>query len=363
MSIWNKVLVGCIFAASLAFFVMAARTVRTHEYWRLLAVKFQKQIDTVRQESRKLEKGDGDWIGMAKAHLESAKLTSDLGRVWYNCTPKRADAQTGQVSVSIDMPKRSVELGKPETPLPHGIADKTILYVFEKTDVQKGGRYLGEFKVVGVTPNDVALQPTRRLSEGQLQRLAQSKGPWVLFAKLPLDSHRDEAFAGLKDSELKELLPEATVAEYLRDGQPAEPGDADERKENVGGKDVYVRALRDYGEMLDTYSQQRSVLVDLIESDKRDEQSAADALTDAKAQQEFLQKQQASFTEEVAKFVRQRDAVVAHLRQIQQALVQFQAKIVDAITSNQGMAAEIAKIQFRARRIDQQSRTMAQATR
>jgi len=36
---------------------------------------------------------------------------------------------------------------------------------------------------------------------------------------------------------------------------------------------------------------------------------------------------------------------------------------VDAITSNQGMAAEIAKIQFRARRIDQQSRTMAQATR
>jgi hypothetical protein len=351
MSIWNKVLVGCIFFTSLAFFMMAARTVRTHEHWRQLAEKFQKRIAQVRLESRKLEKGDADWMGMAKAHLESAKLATDLGRVWYNCTPKRADAQSGQVSVSI------------EAPAPHGIADKTVLYVFEKADVQKGGRYLGEFKVVGVTATAVALEPTRRLSESQLQRLSQSKGPWVLFAKLPLDSHRDQAFADLKENDLKAMLPEGSVAEYIHDGQAAEAGDPDSRKVKVDGKDVYVRFLRDYGAMLESLSQHRSELVDQIESGKRDEQAAEDALTDAKSQQEFLQKQYASLVEEVAKYHGQREAVKIHWQQIQTALAQFQAKIADQITSNQGMAAEIAKIQFRARRIDQQARTMAQATR
>lgn len=363
MSIWNKVLVGCILLSSIAFFGMAARTVKTHQVWRDTAEQLQKKIAAVRAETRKLEKGDGDWMGMAKAHLESTKLATDLGRVWYNCTPKRADAQTGQVSVSIAMPKPPLEPGKPDAPAPHGIADKTVLYAFEKADVDKGGRYLGEFKVVGVTATDVALEPTRRLAESQLQRLSQSKGPWVLFARLPLDSHRNEAFADLKDSDLKAMLPEGSVAEYLRDGQPAEPGDPESRKAKVDGKEVYVRALRDYGAMLESYSRQRTVLADQIESSKRDEAAATDALTDAKGQQEFLQKQQASLTEEVAKYRGQRDAVGDHCKQVQAALAQFQARIADQIASNQGMAAEIAKIQFRARRIDQQARTMAQATR
>jgi hypothetical protein len=355
MSIWNKILIGCICVASLVFFVMVARTVRTHQHWRQLADKFQKRIAEVREESRKLKQGDGDWMGMAQAHLESSKLASDLGRVWYHCTPKPWNAQTGQGSVAIEMPKREAEPGKPETPLPHGIADKTILHVFEKEDLQKGGHYLGEFKVVGVTDRDVALQPTHKLSDAQLQRLGQSKGPWILFAKLPLDSH--EAFAGLKESQLKELLPEATVAEYIRDGQASQPGDPDRRKSN--GK--FVRGLRDYSPILEAFSTRRTVLVDSIEAGRRDQQAAEDALADAKAQQEFLQKQKASFVEEVAKFVRQRDAVVVHLKQIQQAFTSLQKQIVDQLALNQGMAAEITKFQFRARRIDQQTRSMAQA--
>ena len=37
MSIWNKILIGLIFVASVAFFYMAARTLKTHQYWRSVA--------------------------------------------------------------------------------------------------------------------------------------------------------------------------------------------------------------------------------------------------------------------------------------------------------------------------------------
>ena len=48
MSIWNKVLVGLICVASLALFYLAARTLRTHQYWCDLARQHEDKIDQVR---------------------------------------------------------------------------------------------------------------------------------------------------------------------------------------------------------------------------------------------------------------------------------------------------------------------------
>jgi molybdopterin converting factor small subunit len=177
-----------------------------------------------------------------------------------------------------------------------------------------------------------------------------------MYDTMPTDNH--EAFAGLTESQLKPLLPAAVLAEYVRDGQPAQPGDPDRCK--VAGK--YVRALRDYAGMRDTFFRQRTVLVDQIEAGKRDQQYVEEALADAKTEVSFFETEKATIQALVKKFAEQRDAVLAHLRRIEKSLAGFKAMIDRQLTDNQRMANQIGAIQFKARQIDQQTRVMAQAT-
>jgi hypothetical protein len=350
MSIWNKVLMGCIVVASMVFFYMAARTVKTHKYWGEQAREYQKLISQAREQSRLLREGDGTWMGIAKAQNQLHKLVIDRGRAWFNCTPTQGNA-SGQVSVSIEMPA-----GDADAAASREILAGTVLYVFEKEDRQKGGQYLGEFKVTGVGKKDVQLEPLRKFTDAELQRVGKSKGPWVMYDTMPADGH--EAFAGLSESELKAMLPEATVTEYLRDGQPARPGDPEQCK--VNGK--YVRVLRDYTGMRDAFFRQRTVLVDLIEAGKRDQQYVEEALGDAKTQVGFFETEKAALEVLKKKYADQRDAVLAHLGRVEKSLAGFKTLISQQLTLNQRMADQIGEIQFKARQIDQQTRVMAQAT-
>jgi hypothetical protein len=352
MCIWNKVLMGCIAVASVVFFYMAARTVKIHKYWSELAQQHERRISQLQEETRLLREGNGTWMGIAKAQNQLHKLVIDRGRAWFNCTPRQGNTP-GQVSVSIEMPAAEADAAAPAS---LGIPAATVLYVFEKKDRQKGGQYLGEFKVTGVGKKDVQLEPLRKFNEAELQRLTQSGGPWVMYDTMPTDNH--EAFAGLTESQLKPLLPAAVLAEYVRDGQPAQPGDPDRCK--VAGK--YVRALRDYAGMRDTFFQQRTVLVDQIEADKRDQQYVEEALADAKTEVSFFETEKATVQALVKKYAEQRDAVLAHLRRIEKSLADFKAMIAQQLTLNQRMANQIGAIQFKARQIDQQTRVMAQAT-
>ena len=136
MSIWNKVLIGLIIVASLGFFYMALRTLKTHQHWRENAQRHEKKIEQFQKDSRQLIEGTGEGEGYQPGidylRLELNKLLVDRGRVWTGCKPQAGQQtqQTGLVSVATD---------------PRGIAPKTVLYVFEGTDVRQGGRYLGEF--------------------------------------------------------------------------------------------------------------------------------------------------------------------------------------------------------------------------
>ena len=189
MSIWNKVLIGCIIVASLVFFVHGRR--RPSDPPALAAV------------GRKIRKADRR--GAATVAQTGARATA-TGWGWprpissrRNWRPTWGGSGTtvprsgpmprpGKSRCRSRCPCAAASPASPKPGFPHGIADKTILHVFEKNDVQKGGRYLGEFKVVGVTPTTWPSTYAQALG-AQLQHLAQSKGPWVLFARLPLDSH------------------------------------------------------------------------------------------------------------------------------------------------------------------------------
>jgi len=297
MSIWNKVFIGLIFLASIGFFILGARALKTHQYWREQALQLEQELAQERDvelvlkegfdspeviaREQELDKIGGDaaeGLKRAKEEMEGMREEAkmglrrvnvalheelvDRGRVWRDCRPQPAPetARTGQLKVLVEFPS------------PHQIADKTVLWAFDQLPVDQGGRYLGQFTVDGVDNTGVVLKPTTRVDAAVLAKLNQSAArngaAWSLYEVMPRDNHR--SLAGLSDDELKAELPEETVDEYVSDGQSTTLEDVKQRglagkvfqvdesgqivktngletevrAENVEGK--YVRQLRDY---------------------------------------------------------------------------------------------------------------------
>jgi hypothetical protein len=257
MSIWNKVLIGLIIVAALAFFYMAGRTLHTHKKWHESAQRHQKRIEETQQQNRRLEEGEGkgeDYRpGIDRLRLELQKMVADRGRVWTQCKPVAGQQtqQTGQVGVTVGQ---------------HGIPEKTLLFVFLEADADREGSYLGQFKVAmfnaldkngdgrleqaelpqPLQPHFAAadinqngaldadefddakhnyagpeiLVPSMAMTGPELKRLASSAAgnrTWTMYEIMPADSH--EAFAHLEEQKLKDLLPAGRVEEYLEDGE------------------------------------------------------------------------------------------------------------------------------------------------
>ncbi|MEN6406677.1 MAG: hypothetical protein ABFC77_09410 [Thermoguttaceae bacterium] len=348
MSIWNKVLVGLIAVASVAFFYMAARTLKTHQHWCELAAKFEKKIEQVQKDNRRLAEGDSNAPGIRQIRTELAKLLMDRRRTWFGCEAK----------VTVDPKKASAEVVvKTNQPDPHGIVENTIVYGFEDA---KGapGRYLGEFKVTKSTPKhkQVILTSTSQLSSRELRDLAGATGAWTLYEVMPRDGH--EVFSELTDEQKKALLPAGSLPEYLKDGKPAAKEDQAARVSD--GK--YVRMLRDYQVLLGVARVQRTLLWDQIAAATCDKRLVTDALAQAREQEKASRQELASVKEELQESVRQRDAVAAYLKQVERELTTVQAAVEELIKTNQAKAGQMAKLQLEAaRRIDDRTRAMARS--
>jgi len=348
MSVWNKILIGLIAIAGVGFIYCAAREMKTQQYWQTSARKFERRLDEVRAENERLS-GGGQEEGpsILALHSEVRKWLVDRGHVWHKVVAQTVDEKTGAVAVQVSQPS------------PSGITDKMILAVFEEADFDKGGRFLGEFKVTGIADSRIELQPSYHLGEQELQRLAKSKGKgsWVMFDMMPIDC--DDAFAGLKDEELQATLPQASVAEYLRDGKPAQADDPAERKV----KGVYRRALRDYGIVLREAYRRKTELYDRIESTKRDKQQVESAVADAKKQVEYYQGVIRKLKQDKSEAERENKAVLAHAKNVEESLEQVQKLVQEQIVANQSMLSETARLQWEATRvIDQRTSTMAGGT-
>ena len=123
MSIWNKVLVGLICVASLAFFYMAARTLKTHQHWRELARKYDRKIEQVRADNQRLierdRNGPAPQLGIRQLRIELSKLLLDRRRAWFKCDPKvKLNAQDGTaVGHGHHRPARSARHRRQHDPL------------------------------------------------------------------------------------------------------------------------------------------------------------------------------------------------------------------------------------------------------
>lgn len=406
MSIWNKILIGLVFVAAVAFFYLAARTLQTHKHWREKAQKFEARIIQTEEENVTLVEADGSGPdgkqGIRPLRRQLHRLLIDRGRVWYNCSPGRPDAATGHVTVTTDQPD------------PHGISDKTVLYAFEETDLAQKGSYLGEFKVTKVGQKTVDLDPTIRLEpgSGELQRLAASAGPWTLYEVMPIDNRT--TFAGMDEGQLNELLPAERVPEYLNDGQTISTEDVERlelqgrllavddkgqivyeddtgqavnlklddngnavfeyadgqtpekdkvrRREVQQGSGKYVRQLRDCAILFKDYYLQFSVLRDRIVAATQDKQYVDAALADARLQQQRRQAEKAGIQVDLDEVRRELAAVTGLHGRLKQSVDGYRAAIDRIIAGNKATAGQIAKHQLdAARRIDERTRRMAQS--
>jgi uncharacterized membrane-anchored protein YhcB (DUF1043 family) len=363
MNIWNKALVGCIIATSLGLFYTAMRTLKTHQNWRAQARTLEKSIKDL--DARNVE----TQAKLADTQLSLKKLVNDRGRVWRNCGPDQADAQSGKVPVTIDQAE------------PHGIDNKLVLYVFEEADVDKGGQYVGEFTVDAVADKQVTLKPSRDLTPREFQRLGQStqgKKPWVLYEKMPFDNH--DALADLSEAEKKAVLPAETLNQYVKDGQQATWEQIDEWKvqgtlvddkgkpmvdedgKKKAGKGTYVRQLRDYKTLFDWYGGDRTRLADLLASTERDTKLMEDAVADAQRDVEFQKKEIGVLKEELTAHQAELAAIRAHFQAVRQKVAKIAADLNQLMQSNRTKAAELARLQSQATRlIDERAGAMAQS--
>ncbi len=343
MSIWNKVLVGLIGVASLVLFYLAARTMKTHQYWRELATKYEQRIEQVDKANQTLVEGSGRAGARGAGHpataarFEPASAGSRPGLVRLRSQGQRESRERYGGNHRHDQPARP-----PRHRRRHGSLR------LRRGRRAEAGRYLGEFRVAksDEKQKQVTLAPTSRLSPREIERLGAAKGPWVLYETMPRDNH--EIFAALSDEEKKAMLPAASLPEYLKDGKAA------------AGKDA--RPLRDYHVFFTADRVQRTLLVDAIDAATRDEKLLHDALAEAKQQEEAVKVDLAAAKEEVTKFRGQRDAVTAYYQALEKELAAVRADIARLIETNKAMAGRIAKMQLEAvRRIDERTRAMAQS--
>jgi len=441
MSIWNKVLTGFIFIASAAFFYMAVRTVKTYEYWnnKTHAYEFlvgvRKEFSRACQEGGKLvlmrEGGEDRQLhslrntglfdeAKAKAELEELETTPGIrqlqkeydalthlrGRIWFNCSPTENNGRF-EVQIPAD---------------PHGIALKTLLYVFEEANLGEG-EYLGEFQVVelgaGAEPRDVTIVPVQQMSAAETNRLAQSAaagGPWVLYDTMPTDGH--QAFADWDEEKKEQYLPEESVLEYITDGQKITKEDAEakglsgkvlvtdeegnilhayvdatgkmvnvtleergdevvwvddqtgdvvdpekivEREPEDGQPGTYFRPLRDYRLLFRDYYHQRTLLADEIESNSRKLAINQKTRQRAEEQRDAYTREKTVAEQELAEVEKERDALAAHRKALEARLAQVNQEIDRLLKANQATAVRIATIQRdAASRIDARTRGVAQ---
>ncbi len=361
MSIWNKILIGLIFVTAVAFFYMGARTLKTHQYWRDLARDLNEQIRELEEENDQLvnanpEEGEEDEngelieMGIKRLRLELHKLLLDRGRVWYNCTRERI-GEDGKVAVKTDLPN------------PNLIKPKTTLFLFEEKDIKDKdapdkGQYLGEFIVTGVADRVVDMRPVKKMSKEEEAGLSKNPpGTWCMYDIMPIDVR--SVFSKLSDDEKKAILPSNTVTEYLKDGKPAEPDDPEHRV--LDGK--YVRLLRDYKILFESYHRRTVILADKKAENEQDWQYVKNTYEDAIRQRTFRQAEVAQRKQNLARVKREDGAIIQLGRSLQTRVRQMQVAIADLAKRNRIAAARIAKIQHEiAQRINARTRTMAQST-
>jgi hypothetical protein len=373
----QMLLVLSLFFASIAVLVLGLEVFRIHKTFRKGMPALEKQIADVEEENRALERGTRDELLASRIFPDGLPFNMEAegrmpamdvwkqrlqvqarqrGRVWAGATPAgRVDAATGQVPVVIAAPR------------PHGLTQDAIVYVFEQgppnpAAPDRPAQYLGEFRVTAVTDNGVTLQSVQGLDPrtgGRLARSASTPGAvWKLYETMPMDNH--EHFAGLNEQQLGQVLPTASLPEYLRHGTKATPDDDerhragfDEEGKRVGADNAakatewrYDRQLRDYAYLFAELTRQRVVLLaqraGLIEDNGRLKAANESALKLSAHRQREI----AALKSDLEHMKGDRQVIENFLATVRQQLSRARELVVNLIQENDQLAQNLIEAQL-----------------
>jgi hypothetical protein len=383
MYIWNRVLLGVILLLSAVLLVLGARALKTHQYWREIALRLEQELKE-QQRLRRILTGvaspeeieEAKQKGLIPATLPEMQvavheLLLRRGPVWYGCQPRGVDPTTGAARVVVSVPN-------------HQIAPKTVFWVFDERLPAQGGTFLGLFEVVGVGGDEgreLQLSPVFSLSPSEINRLRQSASNqtwWSLYQLVPPD--QPQMYAEFSREQLEQLFPpgafarpedrERIIAEYLNDHKPLTVEEAklrglrgvvaetDERgnivfenglpKPLTSGKGIFVRQLRDYESLIRWFYRQRAEWTDRLAAAQRTSNYLQRVMADAAVQHQFRQRDVDYFRQEKAREIEERDLVANSRQSLEEKLQSERAEILRLLTENRRMAAEIARAQLEA---------------
>ncbi|MEX0938512.1 MAG: hypothetical protein WDZ59_11685 [Pirellulales bacterium] len=336
-----------VFLAAFGFAVLAAATLKIHAKYRTQISSLEQEIAAVETDVKALRHGTDDASLIASLDLEQGgtldlrneieQITITRGRRWSDVEPGQAqDDGTIQVTIEQDAPLN----------LEPGIT----LFVFEQGPVTEGRRYLGELTVEGVEGGTVTLRPTVRLSDAERQRLADSTTAWSLYETMPPDRH--DLFASLTDEELAAMLPEESLSQYVRHGDPATPDDPPERVKEVTpeGQDapqqIYDRRLRDYEYLFHELLRQRSVNEDAIAQAERDLAHLEAARARADAEVQYRQQEKTKLADDLARFQYELAILKRHLDAVSAQYNRLTERLRTVMAENHRLVAELTNVQF-----------------
>jgi hypothetical protein len=379
---WAHVLVVLgVFLSAVAFLFLASETLRINGVWRSQTNQLNKQLADTQTRIEALRTGTDDsrLMGTLAAdgvqvpeEAEQIPSAGDLdhqlhmeirvrGRVWRDVQPTGVNPQSGEVHATV------------ETPKPSGIQPDTILFVFEQgeptlPDPTQGPQYLGEFRVTGAVDQEMTLEPVLPMDEFELQRLAGSQGPWILYESMPVD--RYTLFADKTEEELRKLLPEDSVQEYIRQGTPAGPDDDewhrvgyDEEGNQLGPYDLdkavrveYRRRLRDYTTEFEELTRERVILLTDVAAVRQDNERLQAALISAKELEAFREEELRKLGIDLAGITKEREAIEAHLATVEKQLANARRLLDETLRENSRLANQLAALQDQLKAtIDQKS--------
>ena len=349
------VLVFFVFLASAAFMYLSAAALKIQQSHGQLANRYMDELEVQRKtydiliDGRDATQADATILasleqenaayveGLRKLEVELHNALVGRGRVWADVAGGAPGAD-GTVNITVD------------SPTPHAMNAKSVVYVFEQGSIEEGAKYLGEFAVTGTGEGTATLTPAITLSPAALDRLANSNSAWIIYEKMPADRH--DLFAELDEAELRAMLPQASVDEYLKDGKPADQQDPESRvvTRKVDGEEetFYQRRLRDYETHFHELQLQFFVLQNLVEQKERDnallEQTVAKTNADIQARQVEVN----NLTSDLEHVNKDVGVITKHAERVTAVAERLKENASNLLTQVQQQGNELTKLQLQA---------------
>jgi hypothetical protein len=391
MNVWNKILLGLIGVASLAFFYFGTRALKVHKTYR-------DRIEKVAGAGGEIEKLTGqkqtilDEISLLDSELD--RLTAGRGRVWFQCQPIRDKIDTTNGSVSLV----SKEAGPHLTPTGAQVfVFQDPLYDPQGKMVPGSGFYLGEFAVTKIDKNAWDLQPSKGMTEQWLakqrvDRLAavltrlQANQPatWTVYEVFPKES----VFAIAAGAAAEVPTPSAKLPQPEAQA-PAWPPPA-----GLGAQELidHCKTVVDYHARKSPGSEKRADYEIAFNEMYRELTARADSINRAAQELKTVGEDQAEADNLEAALVREKMPLLVEVgrhpqqqdeemklgrrtmvqqrqdaedlcKRLDQQQRKLNADIDQTLKGNQALAAEIARAQLEGlRRIQEQTEKMAQVS-